>query len=67
MRSGGGILSIAGAINPETLTGLVLDPKIVADRDQFGIAFPPFAEDTLWPIGTLTRRRTPRHVKLTGG
>ena len=42
--AGLGILAVAGAIDPEALPGHVLHLEIVADRDQFGVALPPFAE-----------------------
>ena len=51
MRTGCGVLAIAGAIDPEALARLVLDPEIVADRVELGVLFPPFAEDPLGAIG----------------
>ena len=51
MRAGRRILAVAGAVDPEALAGLVLDLEIVADRDQLGVALPPFAEDALGTVG----------------
>ena len=51
MRAGLGVLAVAGAVDPEALARLVLDPEIVAHRDQLGVALPPFAEDPLGSVG----------------
>ena len=51
MRTGGGVLAVASAVDPIALARLVLDLKIVAHRRQFGVAFPPFAKDALRTIG----------------
>jgi hypothetical protein len=40
-RASRGVLAIANAIDPETLVRLVLDPEIVAHREQFGVLLPP--------------------------
>ena len=53
MRAGGGILAVAGTVDPEALAGVVLDLEIVPHRDQLGIAFPPFAEHALGAVGAL--------------
>jgi hypothetical protein len=45
--SGCGILAVAGAKNPEPLARIVLDLEIVTDRDELGVALPPFAENPL--------------------
>ena len=65
--SGRGILAVAGAEDPEALAGIVLDLEIVAHRDQFGVALPPFAEDPLGTVGPPDPPAQPRQVKLTGG
>ena len=36
LRAGRGILAVAGAVDPVALAGIVLDPEIVAHRDQLG-------------------------------
>src|ERR1700732_760297 len=53
VRAGRGVLAIAGAVDPEALARLVLDPKIVAHRDQLDVAFPPFPKDALGTVGAL--------------
>ena len=51
MRAGHLVLAVAGAIDPEPLAGLVLDPEVVPYRDQFGVALPPLAKDAFGPVG----------------
>ena len=51
MRAGHLVLAVASAIDPEPLAGLVLDPEVVPYRDQFGVALPPLAKDSLGPVG----------------
>ncbi len=56
MRAGRGILAIAGAVDPESLAGFILDLKIVADGDQLGIPRPPFAKHALGTVGACRAR-----------
>jgi hypothetical protein len=48
---GCGILAVASAKNPVALAGVVLDLKVVPDRDQFGVTLPPLPEYALWAVG----------------
>lgn len=47
MGTGRRILAVAGAINPETRSGVVLHLKVIPDSLQFRITLPPFAKDPL--------------------
>jgi hypothetical protein len=51
LRSGFRVLAVASTINPETFSGVVLNPKIVPHGGKLGIAFPPFAEHALRAVG----------------
>ena len=44
VRGGRGVLTIAGAVDPEALPGFVLDLEVVAHGDQLGVAHPPLAD-----------------------
>jgi hypothetical protein len=51
LRSGFRVLAVASTINPEAVSGIVLDPKIVPHCGKLGIAFPPFTEHAFRPVG----------------
>ena len=51
LRSGLRVLAVAGAINPEALSSVVLNPEIITHGGKFGIALPPFAEHAFWTVG----------------
>src|SRR3978361_1160452 len=51
MGPGCGVLAVASAKNPVALAGVVLDLEVVPDRDQFGVALPPFPEHALRAVG----------------
>src|SRR3546814_13063751 len=53
MRAGRGVLAVAGAVDPEALADVILDPEIVAHGDQTCITLPPFAEQALGAICAL--------------
>src|SRR3546814_11106857 len=53
MRAGRGVLAVAGAVDPEALADVILDPEIVAHGDQLCITLPPFAEQALGAICAL--------------
>lgn len=59
MRAGGGILAVTGSIDPEPLTAIIFNLKIVAHGDQFGIAFPPFSKDAFRPVCPLNAPTLP--------
>lgn len=48
-----GILSVAGPVQPVSLSSLVLDAKIIPDCVRLGITRPPLAEYALGSIGSL--------------
>ena len=43
---------VPAPIEPEAPPGLILHPPVVARGQCLGVAVPPFAPDTLWPVGT---------------
>jgi hypothetical protein len=50
VRSRSCVFAVTGTIKPVAFAGVVLDPKIVSDGDQFGVALPPLSEHALRSI-----------------
>lgn len=65
MRSGRGILPVAGTEDPVPFAVLILDLEIVPDRRELGVALPPFPEDAFRTRPPVSPSLTPEAMRST--